>query len=1094
MPSGKVSRSSFFFVICVLWITCCTLVCTAWATSSAPHPNQPGPSSGNARRLVIRSDHDYPPYEFLDNGIPSGFNVDLMRALAEVTGLDIRIDLGPWNEVRAQLERGEIDALAGMFYSSERDRLVDFSKPHLQVSHSVFVRTGSAIADLGDLAEKEILVQRGDVMDDYATKAFPRAKIFRADSQVEVLRLLAGGAHDAALLGKLQNLYLLKKHGITGVRTVGQPLEQLNYCIAVREGDQALKQKIDEGLAILKASGRYDQIYDAWFGVYERDSTYSAFWRIATLVGMLVAALVAVLSATAWLLRRQVRVKTMALAQELENARLMGEALRESETRYRSIISVSNTGVWEFHREKEYLWCSPEYLTMLGRDSGDFLMDGRANLKELWLDFLHPEDRERAMCHFAEYLAKGSAGMYESHFRMLHSNGSWLWIWSRGQTMQNPDGSLADTTVGTHIDITERKLLEIRLADQLAFQEALMDTIPYAVFYKGSDTRFVGCNKAYGEMFGIRREDFIGKRVLDLEYLPDKDRLEYQAEDEAAIASVGSVRKEVAITFADGMVHQTLYAVNGFRQADGAPGGLIGVIVDISDVKRAEAAMRESEARFRAFMDNLPGYVVIKDVESRPVYFNQRFLDTFPGDRWLGKTPGEVSPASAIAQILETDDKAQPDGFVVFTEDWHDRNGEHHLLETRKFRIKQEAGQDLIGAIITDITEQRYNEEKYRVLFHASTDAIFMIKDNRIVDCNPRTLTVFDCPMERLMGHNPGEFSPPVQPDGRDSVSLALEMIERARRGDTHTFEWQHLRCDGSAFTAEVTLTVMDLFREEYVVAFLRDISERKQMQELMVQTEKMMSVGGLAAGMAHELNNPLGIILQSVQNMERRLSTSLPKNLAIARELELDLETVGEYMRARGIDEYMSGIQEAGGRAAKIIRTMLDFSRSSQSVRAACDVNEMLDTALRLAANDYDLKKKYDFLNIAIEKDYDKGVGLLECTETEIVQVLLNIIKNAAQAMAGRGDRPELSSLRLQSKLLTDVVRIEIEDNGPGMDEATRRRVFEPFFTTKPLGDGTGLGLSVGYFIITQKHKGKISVESTPGVGTMFAIELPLR
>ncbi len=770
---------------------------------------------------------------------------------------------------------------------------------------------------------------------------------------------------------------------------------------------------------------------------------------------------------------------------------------------------------------------------------------------------------------------------------------------------------------GSIEDITERKLLEQRLADQLAFQQALMDTIPYAVFYKGGDTRFVGCNKAYEEMFGIRRENFIGKRVLDLEYLPEKDRQEYQAEDEETIATVGRVRKEWAIPFADGMVHQTLYSVNGFRQADGTPGGLIGIIVDISDLKRAEMALRESEARyrllvdnsvdavvladldgnildeneameqmlgyssaelrrmkvwdvdpnvpvggfrsiweamaperpmtietvhrakdgslhevevrasrvdeggrtyvlgmtrditerrrgeaalrasearFRAFMDNLPGYVVIKDAESRPVYFNQRFLDIFPGEDWLGKAPGEVFPAPVGAQVLETDEKALSDGFVVFTEDWHDRNGEHRLLETRKFRIKQETGQNLIGAIITDITEQRYNEEKYRVLFHASTDAIFMIKDNSIVDCNPRTLAVFDCPMERMMGHNPGEFSPPVQPGGRESVALALEMIERARRGDTQTFEWQHLRCDGSVFTAEVTLTVMDLFREEYVVGFLRDISERKQMQELMVQTEKMMSVGGLAAGMAHELNNPLGIILQSVQNMERRLSTTLPKNQVVAQELALNLGTVGEYMRARGIDEYMRGIQEAGDRAAKIIRTMLDFSRSSQSVRATCDVNEMLDTALNLAANDYDLKKRYDFRNIAIEKDYDQGTGALECTETEIVQVLLNIIKNAAQAMPGRGDRSDAPTLRLHSKILADAVRVEIEDNGPGMDEATRRRVFEPFFTTKPQGEGTGLGLSVGYFIVTQKHKGKISVESHPGVGTTFAIELPLQ
>ena len=326
MP-GKPSRSALVVSICLL-ASCLFLVNPARANPIPAGLDQS--ESGTTERLVIRSDHDYPPYEFLDNGIPSGFNVDLIRALAEIMSLDIRIDLGPWSEVRAQLERGEIHALAGMFYSPERDRLVDFSKPHLLVSHSLFVRTDSDITGLDDLSDKEILVQHGDVMDDYATDVFPRAKIVRVSTQNEALRLLAAGKHDAALLGKLQNLYLLKKTGITNIMTVGPPLNPLSYCIAVREGDHALKQKFDEGLAILKASGKYDEIYDRWFGVYEREAAYPLLRRIAMLVAAPVAALVGVLFATSWLLRRQVRLKTTALAQELENARRMEASLSKA--------------------------------------------------------------------------------------------------------------------------------------------------------------------------------------------------------------------------------------------------------------------------------------------------------------------------------------------------------------------------------------------------------------------------------------------------------------------------------------------------------------------------------------------------------------------------------------------------------------------------------------------------------------------------------------------------------------------------------------------------------------------------------------------
>lgn len=150
-----------------------------------------------------------------------------------------------------------------------------------------------------------------------------------------------------------------------------------------------------------------------------------------------------------------------------------------------------------------------------------------------------------------------------------------------------------------NIEILRRKLAtEGRLAtteraeqeatEQLAFQQALMDTIPYPVFYKGADTGFLGFNRAYETTFAVKRENLIGKRVLDLDYLPEADRLAYQAEDEATIASVGTVRREMKIPFADGQLHDTLYHVSGFRRADGTPGGLVGTFIDIGQLKDAE--------------------------------------------------------------------------------------------------------------------------------------------------------------------------------------------------------------------------------------------------------------------------------------------------------------------------------------------------------------------------------------------------------------------------------------------------------------------------------------------------------------------------
>ncbi len=275
-------------------------------------------------------------------------------------------------------------------------------------------------------------------------------------------------------------------------------------------------------------------------------------------------------------------------------------------------------------------------------------------------------------------------------------------------------------------------------------------------------------------------------------------------------------------------------------------------------------------------------------------------------------------------------------------------------------------------------------------------------------------------------------------------------------------------------------------------VVRLDDVTNRVQIEEMMVQTEKMMSVGGLAAGMAHEINNPLGGILQACQNIERRVSLDFPKNEEAAREIGADLETVRRYLEKRGILEFVSGIRSDGTRAAGIVADMLAFSRKSESRMVRVDMTEIVETVLRLAANDYDLKKQYDFRNVKIVRDFQHDLPPVECDKTKIEQVLLNLVKNAAQALAG-GKGGELPEIIVRMAKEPHHLRIEVEDNGPGMDENTRRRVFEPFFTTKEVGVGTGLGLSVSYFIVTKQHKGTLSVESTPGKGARFIIRLPL-
>ncbi|MBD8491830.1 PAS domain-containing protein [Pseudomonas syringae] len=277
------------------------------------------------------------------------------------------------------------------------------------------------------------------------------------------------------------------------------------------------------------------------------------------------------------------------------------------------------------------------------------------------------------------------------------------------------------------------------------------------------------------------------------------------------------------------------------------------------------------------------------------------------------------------------------------------------------------------------------------------------------------------------------------------------------------------------------------------VVIRIDDITQRISLEEMMVQSEKMLSVGGLAAGMAHEINNPLGAILHNVQNIRRRLSPELPRNLEQAQSEGLDLEQVNRYLTAREVPALLDGIQQAGARAAKIVSHMLNFSRLSNRQLAPCDLPALIDQAVEIASNDFDLAIGFDFKGQHIIRQFDPELGPVPCIPNELEQVLLNLLKNAAQAIHQREQDDEPGRITLRTRLNPPWAEIQVEDNGIGMPESVRKRTFEPFFTTKEIGQGTGLGLSVSYFIITNNHKGQMEVQSSIGLGTCFTLRLPL-
>jgi two-component system NtrC family sensor kinase len=290
-------------------------------------------------------------------------------------------------------------------------------------------------------------------------------------------------------------------------------------------------------------------------------------------------------------------------------------------------------------------------------------------------------------------------------------------------------------------------------------------------------------------------------------------------------------------------------------------------------------------------------------------------------------------------------------------------------------------------------------------------------------------------------------------------------------------------------------VTICPLISEEIsgAVVLADDVTLRVRFENMMIQNEKMTSLGELAAGLAHEINNPLAGILNNVQNILRRTSGDLAANRQLAAALGVDFVCIQEYLKKRQIPEFAENIREAGERATHIVRNMLEFSHSNGHLeQSKTDLVELVKHSLELAVNTFEIRTRSGTEQPSIDQHFAPNLPPIVCSPSEIQQVILNLLRNAAQSFQKDeyGPQPKIgvSVWRDEQQLC-----IEISDNGPGMTEEVARHVFEPFFTTKGIGQGTGLGLSVSHFIITEHHQGTITVDTQPGQGTRFLIRLPI-
>jgi len=318
-------------IIAIVVVTSGLSVAPAIAQTHTPTQQPP-----QQDRLIVGSELDYPPYALVDaQGRADGFSVDLIKAVAEVMDIAIEFKVGPWNEVRTDLEQGKIDILPFVGYSPERDQKFDFSAPHTLPYAAIIGRKGSPkISSVKDLDGKEVLVIKADVSHDYLIKNRVETILILQKDLASVLRLLASGKYDYAVVPMLPALIQIKDLNLTNLEPVSKPIliSEKGFAFAVKEGNTELLNRLNQGLDIIKANGKFDEIYTKWFGSVDPTLKYNEeFFELIRNIG--IVGLVALSSVLAWSisLRNQVNRRTSALQKEITERQQIETALRMSE-------------------------------------------------------------------------------------------------------------------------------------------------------------------------------------------------------------------------------------------------------------------------------------------------------------------------------------------------------------------------------------------------------------------------------------------------------------------------------------------------------------------------------------------------------------------------------------------------------------------------------------------------------------------------------------------------------------------------------------------------------------------------------------------
>ena len=509
--------------------------------------------------------------------------------------------------------------------------------------------------------------------------------------------------------------------------------------------------------------------------------------------------------------------------------------------------------------------------------------------------------------------------------------------------------------------------------------------------------------------------------------------------------------------------------------------------------RHAEEALHEREDAYRTLIEGLPDIVIRfdRDARHRFVSSNIEAVTGIKAEAFLGKTHREMGFPEPLSAFWEEAVHGVFQSGKPFETEFMFQGRQGKILFNWRLLPEFDPTQQVTSvlSISRDVTEHRLNERarleserKYRVLFESARDAKLALSPPSwsFTTGNPAALALFGFESEAtLTGQSLSTLSPERQPDGTVSAGRIEAMLASALRDGAVSFDWTHRRLNGQEFPATVDLTRVHLDGGEHLFATIRDISTQRSLEAQLLQSQKLESIGLLAGGVAHEINNPIMGIMGYADLIKAQ---ALPKS---------------------DDAEYADRIVQLTERVAAIVRNLLAFARQEKQTFSPTRVADIVRDTLALVQTVI----RHD--QIALDIDVPDDLPPIFCRAQQIQQVVLNIITNARDALLEKYPGPQgTKRISIRARELAHTpsvaanepgadprprrVRLTVEDNGPGIPDAVRERMFNPFFTTKTRGKGTGLGLSISHGIVTA-HGGAISVSTRLGEGTRFHIDLPI-